>query len=74
MMKYKQNSNLKRLRNTHGLTQLDLGKAVGVSDVTISSIELGKICPRTSLVIKLAKYFDVSTDVILREKGLEVER
>lgn len=73
-MKYKPNGNLRSLRINHGITQLDLGKAVGVSDVTISSIELGKICPRTSLVIKLAKYFDVSTDVILCEKGLEAEK
>jgi putative transcriptional regulator len=71
MMKYKPNDNLRNLRNTHGLTQLDLGKAIGVSDVTISSIELGKFCPRIPLVIKLAKYFNVSTDVILCEKELE---
>ncbi|MFT8608022.1 MAG: helix-turn-helix transcriptional regulator [Liquorilactobacillus nagelii] len=67
----KPNWNLKNLRDEHKLTQYDVGKAVGVSDVTISKIELGKIKPRVELAFKLAKYFDVSVAVILGEKQLE---
>lgn len=54
-MKYKPNGNLRSLRITHGITQLDLGKAIGVSDVTISSIELGEIKPRVELAFRLEK-------------------
>jgi DNA-binding XRE family transcriptional regulator len=70
-MKYKPNGNLRSLRINHGITQLDLGKAIGVSDVTISSIELGKMFPSVPLIVKLSRYFNVSTDVILGEKDLE---
>jgi DNA-binding XRE family transcriptional regulator len=58
---------------THGAGRnYDVGKAVGVSDVTISTIELGEVKPRElRWLIKLAKYFDVSAAVILGEKELE---
>ena len=46
------------------ITQQELAEAVGVSRQTINSIESGKYVPSTVLALKIAKYFQKSTDAI----------
>ena len=57
-------NNLKRLRESKGLSQEKLGDNLGVSRQTINSIENGKFDPSLTLAIKLTKFFDEPIDSI----------
>ena len=58
-------TNLKNLRFEHdGLSQQDLANAVGVTRLTIHSIETGKFNPSTLLALKIANYFGVKVEEI----------
>ena len=51
-------NNLKQLRFENGnLSQQALANAVGVTRLTIHSIETGKFNPSTLLALKIAKHF-----------------
>jgi putative transcriptional regulator len=51
-------NNIRRLRfEANELSQLELANAVGVTRLTIHSIETGKFNPSVSLAIRIAKYF-----------------
>lgn len=51
------NNDVLRLRNLRGITQEQLGDAVGVSRQTIIAIERGNYTPSVLLAIKIARYF-----------------
>ena len=57
-------NNLKRLRESQGLSQEKLGDNLGVSRQTINSIENGRFDPSLTLAIKLTKFFDEPIDSI----------
>jgi putative transcriptional regulator len=58
-------NNLKKFRFEHdGLSQQDLANEVGVTRLTIHSIETGKFNPSTMLALKIANYFDVRVEEI----------
>lgn len=57
--------NLKKLREKKNLTQVKLSVDVEVSQEIISQYELGKTLPTVSNLIKLADYFNTSTDYLL---------
>jgi putative transcriptional regulator len=57
-------NNLKRLRESKGLSQEKLGDNLGVSRQTINSIENGRFDPSLTLAIKLTKFFDEPIDSI----------
>ena len=57
-------NNLKRLRESKGLSQKELGDNLGVSRQTINSIENGRFDPSLTLAIKLTKFFDEPIDSI----------
>ena len=57
-----QNETLKNARLSHGLTQLDLAKLVGVSRQTINMIENGDYNPTLSLCIRICKVLDKTLD------------
>ena len=59
---------LKELRVAQGLSQKDLGKAIGATYSAISYWETGINEPKIRHVIALAQYFNVTTDYLL---GLE---
>ncbi len=56
------------LRKELGLSQTKLAKELGVSQDTISLWERNKSYPDAEMIIKLAKFYKVSSDYIL---GLE---
>jgi putative transcriptional regulator len=56
-----QNS-VRELRTAKGLSQAELGAAVGVSRQTINSIETGKYLPSLPLAIGLARYFGTTVE------------
>jgi len=58
-------NNLRQFRFEHGeLTQQELANAVGVTRLTIHSIETGKFNPSTLLALKIARYFGVGLEDI----------
>jgi putative transcriptional regulator len=53
-------------RAARGLSQGDLGKALGVSRQTINAIETGRYLPSLPLAMALARYFDASVEEMFR--------
>ncbi|MBR6778999.1 MAG: helix-turn-helix transcriptional regulator [Clostridia bacterium] len=56
---------LKDLRLENNLSQQKLAKLIGVTQKAIDFWEKGINEPKASYIIKLAKYFQVSTDYLL---------
>ena len=56
---------LKELRLEKGLSQDKLAKEIGITHTAIGLWELDKRCPNILALIKLAKFFNVSTDYLL---------
>ena len=57
--------NLTQLRNAKGVTQDDVAKALGVSNKTVSKWENGTSSPDLTMLVALAEYYNVSTDMLL---------
>ena len=60
-------NNLVALRRARGLTQIELGEQVNYSDKTISKWENGDSCPGIEAVYRLAAFYSVRIDDLLRE-------
>lgn len=58
-------SKLRALRTARGLTMRQLAYAIGFTDAHISDLENGKSRPGGELVLRVARFFGVSTDVLL---------
>ncbi len=56
---------LNELRNAAGLTQAELANVLSVSDKVISKWENGLSSPDIDMLVRIADYFGVSTDVML---------
>lgn len=56
---------LRILRKNKNLTQAQLGNALNLENSTISSYERNKIMPSSDVLLKIAKYFDVSVDYLI---------
>lgn len=56
---------LVKLRTDKGLSQYDLAKALGLSRGQLSNYELGTRQPDNATLIKIANFFDVTTDYLL---------
>lgn len=57
--------NLRILRKKKGLSLKALGEILGLSESTVSLYESGKRQPDNNTLIKIANFFDVSTDYLL---------
>lgn len=58
-------NNLRKLRFLHNeLSQQELANAVGVTRLTIHSIETGKFNPSVSLALKIARFFNKSLEEV----------
>lgn len=55
---------LKELRMEEKLSTTELGKAIGVSSITISRWERGLRIPNIENLVAVAKYFKVTTDFL----------
>ena len=62
--------NLKKLREGKGLSQAKFAKEIGVSQSTVGLWESGKNKPEFSALLKIADYFNVTTDILT---GIETE-
>lgn len=58
-------NNLKLLRKTHGLTQVQLQLATGIEQALLSKFERGERVPPTDTLITLADFYGVSLDYIV---------
>ena len=56
---------LRFLRQNAGLTQKDLASRIGASSGNVLKYELGETFPPMDLLLKIADFFDVSTDYLL---------
>lgn len=59
------NENIKKLRISRGLNQVELGKALSVAKQTISNWENNNIQPSIDMLLKISDYFSVSADFLL---------
>lgn len=57
-------NSVRMLRESRGLTQRELGEAVGVSRQAINAIETGKFDPSIWLAYDLARFFGVSIEAL----------
>lgn len=64
---------IKQLRKERDITQADLAKAVGVTTSSIGMYETGVRNPSYDVIVKLAKYFNVSTDFLLGNTVNDIE-
>ena len=55
---------VEEIRNIKGIKQAELGKMLGVSRQTISSLENGRYNPSIMLAYKIAKLFDMTIEEI----------
>lgn len=62
------NKKLKQLRKDKGLSQKEVASIIGVTISAYSNYEQGIREPSYDILIKLAKFYDVTTDYLL---GLE---
>jgi putative transcriptional regulator len=62
---------VRELRTTEGLSQAQLGDALGVSRQTINSIEQGRYLPSLPLAIAIARYFTSTVEKIFEAEENE---
>ena len=55
---------IEEIRTTKGIKQEELGKILGVSRQTISSLENGRYNPSIMLAYKIAKLFDMTIEEV----------
>lgn len=67
---------IRELRNSRSLSQVELAKQLHASKQTISNWENNNVPPSIDTLIRIANFFDVSTDYLLEfnnERKLNVE-
>ena len=63
------NESIKKLRTCRSLSQVELAKNLHVSKQCISNWENDNILPSVDMLVKIADYFDVTTDYLLGLTG-----
>lgn len=59
------NENIKRLRMARGLNQVEFARVMGVSKQCVSNWENDNVMPSIEMLVKIADFFNVTTDYIL---------
>ena len=59
------NETIKKLRLARGLNQVEFAKAMGVSKQCVSYWENDNVMPSIEMLVKIADYFNVTTDYVL---------
>lgn len=63
------NERIKQIRKEFGLSQLEFGKRIGISDAAVSKIESGKNTPSEPTIKTIAHEFRISYEWIVYGKG-----
>lgn len=67
-------TNIKHLRISSGLTQLELGKKLGVSDKAVSTWETDKKVPRMGVIEKMSALFGVEKSDIIEDRSITAKQ
>ena len=59
---------LHTLRKELGLTLAQLGNVLDVHNTYVSQMEKSKSTPNAAMILKIACYFDVSTDQLMKDE------
>jgi transcriptional regulator with XRE-family HTH domain len=59
--------NLRYLRKKHGMSQDDIGNLLGVTQKCVSKYEIGKIEPSVEKLMKIADFFGISLDQLVKQ-------
>lgn len=59
------NSTIRQLRITHGFSQVEFAKLIGVTKQCVSNWENDNVLPSIEMLIKIADLFQVSTEYLL---------
>ena len=62
---------IKTLRSENNLTQSDLASILGIAKTTLAAYEQGKNEPSIDTLIKIADYFNISTDYLLGQTDVK---
>ncbi len=73
MVDYTLGNRIYELRKKKGLSQKQLGEALGVSNKAVSKWETGAAVPKTQTLVKLAGVFDISAEELLSGKCDEMQ-
>lgn len=63
---------LKEIREEKGLSQRELAKLLNIDKSTVAKYETGERSPDADMIVKLADFFDVSTDFLLGRKEYKI--
>lgn len=67
--KYEMGDRIRECRKQKNLSQAELDEAIGVSDNTISNMETGSNNVKLENIEKLAEFFEVSLDYLVKGVG-----
>ena len=70
-MLYSLNENIKRLRISQGMSQVEFAALIGVTKQCVSNWENDNVLPSIEMLVKIADIFKVRTDFLL---GRELDR
>ena len=74
MLNYKLGQQIRALREAKGITQVELGKRLGISKQSVCNWENDNIQPSIEMLVRLAAFFSVSTDYLLGfERGEHID-
>lgn len=59
------NENIKKLRVSKGLNQVEFAKKLGVTKQCVSNWENDNVIPSIEMLVKMADFFGTSTDYLL---------
>ena len=59
------NEQIRELRNIRGISQIQLANKLGVTKQSVSNWENDNILPSIEMLVKIANFFEVSTDYLL---------
>ncbi|MCC3770724.1 helix-turn-helix transcriptional regulator [Streptomyces sp. UNOC14_S4] len=62
-------NSVRKLRSSRGLSQGQLGAALGVSRQTVNAIETERYTPSLPLAMAMAKFFEVSVEEMFHADG-----
>lgn len=65
---------IRDLREDLDLRQIDVAKATGIDQKTLSNYETGKTNPDSFAIIRLAEFFDVTTDYLIGYSGRNIRK
>ena len=70
------NEQIRELRNIRGISKIQLANKLGVTKQSVSNWENDNILPSIEMLVKIANFFEVSTDYLLgldKKRTLDVE-